>query len=74
MAYSYKITMLLSKMDNSICPPAFLSTVFPAFNGEPVTASESECIVTFANPQTPADLGPLVRVQIVDTPPEHVLP
>lgn len=74
MTYSYKITLLLGKMDNSICPPPFLTSIFPAFNGEPVTASESDCVVTFTSPQTPVDLGPLVRVQQVDTPPEHVLP
>ena len=73
MAYTYKVSLLLGKMDNSTCPPAFLSAVFPAFNGEPVTASESDCVVTFAAPQTPVDLGPLVRVQLVDTPPEHFL-
>ena len=67
MTYSYKVTLLLGKMDNSVCPPPFLKVVFPAFNGEPVTASDSECIVTFDTPQTPADLGPLVRVEVFDT-------
>ena len=73
MNYSYKVTLLLGKMDNSACPPPFLKVVFPAFNGEPVTATESDCLVTFATPQTPADLGPLVRIEQVDTPPEHIL-
>ena len=65
MTYSYKVTLLLGKMDNSVCPPPFLKVVFPAFNGEPVTASDSECIVTFDTPQTPADLGPLVKVELI---------
>ena len=68
MTYSYKVTLLLGKMDNSVCPPPFLKVVFPAFNGEPVTASDSECIVTFDTPQTPADLGPLVKVELITNP------
>jgi hypothetical protein len=65
MAYTYKVTLVVGKMDNSICPPPFLNVIFPAFNGEPVIATESDCIVTFATPQTPADLGPLVRVELL---------
>ena len=68
MNYSYKVTLLLGKMDNSVCPPPFLKIVFPAFDGEPVTATESECLVTFSEPQTPADLGPLVKVEIIPNP------
>ena len=68
MTYSYKVTLLLGKMDNSVCPPPFLKVVFPAFDGEPVTATESECLVTFAEPQTPADLGPLIKVEIIPNP------
>jgi hypothetical protein len=65
MTYSYKITLLFGKMDNSVCPPPFLASIFSAFNGQPVTVSESECIVTFDTPQTPADLGPLVKVELL---------
>ena len=68
MNYSYKVTLLLGKMDNSVCPPPFLKIVFPAFDGEPVTATESECLVTFAEPQTPVDLGPLIKVEIIPNP------
>jgi hypothetical protein len=42
-----------------------LSSVFPTWNGEPVTATQSEILVTFDTPQTPADLGPLVKVEVV---------
>ncbi len=42
-----------------------LSMVFPAWSGEPVTASQSEITVTFASPQTPVDLGPLVKVEVI---------
>jgi hypothetical protein len=68
MAYTYKISLVIGKMDNSICPPPFLSAVFPAFKGEAVIATESECIITFDLPQTPADLGPLVRVELLPNP------
>jgi hypothetical protein len=59
----YRITYLIGKIDTSICPPAIVSAVFPAFNGEPVTLTETECVVEFAEPQTPADLGPLIKVE-----------
>ena len=49
---------------------AILSTVFPSFKWEaceydPIT---NTITVTFATPQTPADLGPLVRVELLSTP------
>jgi hypothetical protein len=61
----YRITYLAGKLDTSVCPPAIVSAVFPAFNGEPVTLSESECTVEFATEQTPVDLGPLVKVELI---------
>ena len=63
--FTYRITYLLGKLDTSICPPAVVSALFPAFNGEPVTLNESEITVTFATEQTPTDLGPLVRVELL---------
>ena len=57
----YRITSLLLIGDAQ----ALLKAVFPAWNGEPVTATQSEILVTFATPQTPADLGPLVKVEVV---------
>jgi hypothetical protein len=63
--FTYRITYLLGKLDTSICPPAIVSVIFPAFNGEPVTLDESEITVTFATEQTPTDLGPLVRVELL---------
>lgn len=68
MAYTYKISLVIGKIDNSICPPPFLLAVFPAFKGEPVIATESDCTVTFDTPQTPTDLGPLVKVELIQTP------
>jgi hypothetical protein len=43
-----------------------LKAVFPsAPEPEHVHLSADECRVTFATPQTPADLGPLVKVELV---------
>jgi hypothetical protein len=60
---TYKITYLAGKMETSVCPPLVVKSVFPSFNGEPVTLSETECTVTFEEEQTPVDLGPLVKVE-----------
>jgi len=62
---TYRITYLAGKLDCSLCPPAIVPALFPAFDGWPVTLSESECIVVAPSPQTPADLGPLVKVEVV---------
>ena len=63
---TYRITYLLGKLDTSKCPPDILYALFPAFNGsQTVTINESEILVTFAKAQTPADLGPLVKVEVV---------
>jgi hypothetical protein len=63
--FTYRITYLLGKLDTSICPPAIVPALFPAFNGEPVTLTESEITVTFDTAQTSTDLGPLVRVELL---------
>ena len=65
MSYQYSIKLAFSKIDASVCPPPFLKELFPAYIGEPVILSEQECLVTFATPQTPADLGPLVKVELI---------
>jgi hypothetical protein len=59
--HTYRITSCLAIGDYA----QLLATVFPAWNGEPVTATQSEITVTFATPQTPVDLGPLVKVEVV---------
>ena len=63
--YTYRITYLLGKLDNSVCPPAIVPAIFPAFNGEQVTLTESEITVTFSEPQNPVDLGALVKVELL---------
>ena len=63
---TYRITFLLGKLDTSKCPPDVLYALFPAFNGsQAVTLNESEIIVTFDKAQTPVNLGPLVKVELV---------
>jgi hypothetical protein len=53
-------------LDNSIAPPPVVSAIFPAYDGtQLVVSDQSEIVVTFDTPQTPADLGPLVKVEIV---------
>jgi len=63
--FTYRITYLLGKLDTSTCPPAIVSVIFPAFSGEAVTLDESEITVTFDTEQTPTDLGPLVKIELI---------
>jgi hypothetical protein len=57
----YKITSLLLIGDGQ----ALLKAVFPAHDGEQAWYDQSQVVVTFATPQTPVDLGPLVKVEVV---------
>ena len=61
--FTYRITYLLGEINTTICPPEVVPVIFPAFNGEPVTLTDSEITVTFGSEQTPVDLGPLVMVE-----------
>ena len=64
MSITYRITYLIGQLDNSIAPPPVVSAIFPAFDGtQLVVSDQSEITVTFATPQTPVDLGPLVKVE-----------
>ena len=65
MAYTYKITLIGMAMDITECPPAIVSAIFPNFNGEPVELSQKQCLVTFGSEQSPVDLGPLVKVELI---------
>jgi hypothetical protein len=52
----------------SACPPLMVSLAFPSFDGWPCELSSdgTECLVTVPdNAPPPADLGPLVRVELV---------
>jgi hypothetical protein len=65
---TYRITLLGLPIDTSVCPPDIVSAIFPAFDGWTVTMSSEEILVTAPTPQTPADLGPLVKVELVTSP------
>lgn len=47
----YRLTKPFSTFPGK-CPPDGIDIVFPLFNGEHVTMSEQECIVTFDGPTT----------------------
>lgn len=57
----YKITSLLLIGDGQ----ALLKAVFPAHKGEQASFDQSEIVVTFDKAQTPVNLGPLVKVEVV---------
>jgi hypothetical protein len=68
MTYTYRVTYLIGAIDTANCPPAILWALFPGYDGSQLTiVDSSEILVTFATPQTPADLGPLVKVEVVVT-------
>jgi hypothetical protein len=62
MKYTYKVSMSGVTLSD---PYVFLKVVFPQWNGEPAESNGAYVAVTFATPQTPADLGPLVRVELL---------
>ena len=62
MKYVYKVSMNGVSLSD---PYAFLKVVFPQWNGEEASADGSCVCVTFDTQQTPADLGPLVRVELI---------
>jgi hypothetical protein len=49
---------------------SLLKAVFPVWNGEAASLDQSEITVTFDTPQTPADLGPLVKVELISNDPQ----
>lgn len=69
---TYRIRHLMTQLDTTVCPPSFMSVLFPNYDGSQlVSFVDTEfgvvCEVTFATPQTPRDLGPLVVVEEVAT-------
>lgn len=62
MNYTYKVSMIGASLAD---PYAFLKAVFPQWNGEPAESGGAYVLVTFASPQTPADLGPLIKVELI---------
>ena len=59
---TYKVSMQGVSLSD---PYAFLKAVFPQWNGEPAESNGAYVTVTFSEPQTPADLGPLVKVELL---------
>lgn len=66
MTTTYRITYLAGQLDTSVCPPAIVSALFPAFDGWAVSLSSTEIIVVAPSPQTPVELSPLVKVEQID--------
>ena len=64
MSITYRVSMSGATLSD---PYAFLQAVFPQRDGEPASSDGASVTVTFATPQTPVDLGPLVKVEIVST-------
>ena len=62
MSITYKVSMSGVSLSD---PYAFLKVVFPQWNGEPAESSGGYVLVTFETPQTPSDLGPLVKVELI---------
>jgi hypothetical protein len=63
MSISYRITMVGAYIANGA---QLAKAVFPQMDGEDTTCDTASVVVTFDSPQTAADLGPLVRVEIYD--------
>ena len=57
----YRITSMLMIGDGQ----ALVKAAFPTYDGQPTWFEPSEIVVVFDTPQTPADLGPLVRVELI---------
>lgn len=63
MSISYRITMVGAYIANGA---QLAKAVFPQMDGEDMTCDSSSVVVTFDGPQTPVDLGPLVKVEVFD--------
>ena len=63
MSTTYRITMVGAYIANGM---ELAKAVFPQINGEDMTCDSASVLVTFDSPQTPADLGPLVKVEVFD--------
>lgn len=57
----YKITSLLVIANGQ----ELLKTVFPNYTGEQAWFDQSEIIVVFSEAQSPINLGPLVKVELI---------
>lgn len=62
MIYIYKMSMAGVTLSD---PQSFLKAVFPQWDGQETCSDGSSVWVKFDSPQTPAVLGPLVKVEQV---------
>jgi hypothetical protein len=63
MSTTYRITYVIGKLDANANPPSVVAVLFPGATVTSCDVTETEYLVTLASPQTPADLGPLVKVE-----------
>lgn len=62
MTYTYRINSLLAVVSWQ----ELIKAAFPNYEGQPAQFNGNNCIlVAFDEPQTPADLGPLVKVELI---------
>ena len=69
MAITYRISMVGAYLANGM---ELAKAVFPQINGEDMSMDSCAVLVTFDSPQTPADLGPLVKVEVYDKNASHL--
>ena len=62
MSTTYRVSMSGATLSD---PYAFLQAVFPQRNGEPASSDGASVLVTFDKAQTPVNLSPLVKVEVV---------
>ncbi|MCH9837022.1 hypothetical protein K0U83_15255 [bacterium] len=55
----------MGAIDCSITPHPVVAVIFPGAELLECSVSPSEITATFSTPQTPTDLGPLVRVELI---------
>lgn len=61
---TYRVTLLGLPIDTSACPPAIVSALWPTFDGWPCEVSAERILVSVPDSApSPADLGPLVKVE-----------
>lgn len=69
--YTHRVTYLAGLLDTSSCPPAIVSALWPSFDGWPCDLNQERLLVTVPDSaQPPADLGPLVKVELVQPSPK----
>jgi hypothetical protein len=64
-SYTHRVTSYAGSLSES-CPPAIVSALWPLFDGWPCELNGNVLLISVpASAPTPADLGPLVKVELV---------